>query len=207
MGAAPDRPQYQLFRQTAAGLSASAIFHETSLHQCCAIHKSRNLQRHLAKPYRKGAHRKLTTALEQMRYAEAKHMLLELEAWLRTKNESAADSLLETFEEMLTLHRLKVPAWLRQTLMSTNPIESMFSIDPAQRAEHETFTREHDAPVLAGDRVAVLRAAVQARERLCRDGAGHCDHRGRARGAAVRSDNEGCVKQPLEPLRKFQRTC
>ena len=55
-------------------------------------------------------------------------MLLELEAWLRTKNESAADSLLEAFEELLTVHRLKVPALLRKTLLSTNPIESMFSL-------------------------------------------------------------------------------
>jgi len=98
------------------------------LHQRCAIHKSRNLQRHLAKPYRTEAHRKLTTALEQTSYADAKHMLVELEAWLRTKNESAADSLLEAFEELLTLHRLKVPALLRKTLLSTNPIESMFSL-------------------------------------------------------------------------------
>ena len=105
-----------------------ARFGKKLLHQRCAIHKSRNLQRHVAKPYRKEAHRKLTTALEQTRYADAKHMLLELEAWLRTKNESAADSLLEAFEELLTLHRLKVPALLRKTLMSTNPIESMFSL-------------------------------------------------------------------------------
>jgi hypothetical protein len=55
-------------------------------------------------------------------------MLRELEAWLRTKNESAAASLREAFEELLTLHRLKVPAWLRKTLLSTNPIESMFSL-------------------------------------------------------------------------------
>jgi transposase-like protein len=97
-------------------------------HQRCAIHKSRNLQRHLAKPYRNEAHRQLTTALAQTSYADARRMLLELEAWLRTKNESAADSLLEAFEELLTLHRLKVPALLRQTLRSTNPIESMFSL-------------------------------------------------------------------------------
>jgi transposase-like protein len=103
-------------------------FGKKLVHQRCAIHKSRNLQRHLAKPYRKEAHRQLTTALEQTSYAEAKQMLRELEAWLRTKNESAADSLLEAFEELLTLHRLKVPALLRKTLMSTNPIESMFSL-------------------------------------------------------------------------------
>jgi len=42
-------------------------------------------------------------------------------------NESAADSLLEAIDEILTLHRLEVPALLRKTLHSTNPIESMFS--------------------------------------------------------------------------------
>ncbi len=46
---------------------------------------------------------------------------------LRQLNESAADSLWEAFEEILTLHRLKVPPLLRKTLQSTNPIESLFS--------------------------------------------------------------------------------
>lgn len=54
-------------------------------------------------------------------------MLKELEQWLRQLNESAADSVKEALEEILTLHRLKVPALLRKTLHSTNPIESMFS--------------------------------------------------------------------------------
>ena len=103
-------------------------FGKKLVHQRCAIHKSRNLQRHLAKPYRKEAHHQLTTTLDQTSYAEAKQRLRELEAWLRTKNESAADSLLEAFEELLTLHRLKVPTLLRKTLMSTNPIESMCSL-------------------------------------------------------------------------------
>ena len=105
-----------------------ARFDKKLVHQRCAIHKSRNVQRHLAKPYRKEAHRQLTIALEQTSYADAKHRLLELDAWLRTKNESAAESLLEAFEELLTVHRLKVPALLRKTLMSTNPIERMFSL-------------------------------------------------------------------------------
>ena len=109
-------------------------FGKKLLHQRCAIHKSRNLQRHLAKPYRKAAHTRLMTALEQTSYADARRMLLELEAWLRAKNESAADSLLEAFEELLTLHRLKVPTLLRKTLMSTNPIESMFSL--VRHCEH-----------------------------------------------------------------------
>jgi putative transposase len=102
-------------------------FGKKLIHQRCAIHKSRNLQKHLAKKYRKEAHRKLKAALGQVIYSDAKLMLTELEVWLREKNPSAADSLLEAFEELLTLHRLKVPTMLRVSLMTTNPIESMFS--------------------------------------------------------------------------------
>ena len=97
------------------------------IHQRCTIHKDRNIQRHLAKKYRKEAHRRFRTALEQVRYEDARQMLLEFEKWLREINASAADSLLEAVEEILTLHRLKVSPLLRKTLHSTNPIESMFS--------------------------------------------------------------------------------
>jgi len=103
-------------------------FGKKLVHQRCAIHKGRNLQRHLPKRYRHEAYQRLTIAWEQTHDAEARQMLLELEAWLRTKNESAADSLLEAFEELLTVHRLKVPALLRKTLLSTNPIESLCSL-------------------------------------------------------------------------------
>jgi transposase-like protein len=95
--------------------------------QRCTIHKDRNLQAHLPKKYRKEAHRRFRVALEQNDYKEAEKLLRELEQWLRSINESAADSLLEAFQDLLTLHRLKVPAVLRKTLHSTNAIESLFS--------------------------------------------------------------------------------
>jgi transposase-like protein len=97
------------------------------IHQRCTIHKDRNIQKHLAKPHRKEAHRLYRIALEQESYQDAKAMLEDFEKWLRKKNESAANSLLEALEEILTLHRLQVPALLRKVLHSTNPIESMFS--------------------------------------------------------------------------------
>lgn len=103
-------------------------FGKKLIHQRCTIHKDRNIQKHLAKRYRKEAHRRFKTALEQNSYEDAKEMLFEMEKWLRGINESAAESLLEAIEEILTLHRLKVPKLLRKTLCSTNPIESMFSM-------------------------------------------------------------------------------
>jgi putative transposase len=97
------------------------------LHQRCTIHKDRNIQKHLPKKYRKTAHKRFLVALEQNSYEDARQMLADFEKWLRSINESAADSLKEAIEEILTLHRLKIPALLRKTLTSTNPIENMFS--------------------------------------------------------------------------------
>ncbi len=103
-------------------------FGKKLIHQRCTIHKDKNIQRHLAKKYRKKAHRLFRTALEQNSYEDARQMLLDMEKWLRSINESAADSLMEAIEEILTVHKLKVPGLLRKTLHSTNPIESMFSM-------------------------------------------------------------------------------
>ncbi len=91
-------------------------FGKKLIHQRCTLHKDRNIQKHLAKKYRKGAHRRFRTAMERNSDEDARQMLLEMEKWLRGINESAADSLREAFEEILTLHRLKIPGLLRKTL-------------------------------------------------------------------------------------------
>lgn len=97
------------------------------IHQRCTIHKDRNIQHHLPKRYRKEAHQRFRNALALNDYKDAKVEMNNFEVWLREINESAADSLLEAQEELLTLHRLKVPHLLRKLLHSTNPIESLFS--------------------------------------------------------------------------------
>lgn len=102
-------------------------FGDKLIHQRCTIHKDRNIQRHLAKKYRNTAHEKFTTALKHTSYKDAKAELLRLEQWLRGINPSAANSLLEALEEVLTLHRLQVPEELRKVLRTTNGIENLFS--------------------------------------------------------------------------------
>jgi transposase-like protein len=114
-------------------------FGKDLVHQRCTIHKDRNLQHHLPKRYRREAHRRFTHALALKDYEEAKRALDDFEKWLRQINESAADSLLEAREEILTLHRFAVPALLRRTLHSTNPIESMFGT--VRFAEHNVKHR------------------------------------------------------------------
>ncbi len=48
--------------------------------------------------------------------------------WLETDHPGAAGSLREGMEETLTISRLGVPPSLLRTLLSTNPIESAFSV-------------------------------------------------------------------------------
>lgn len=103
-------------------------FGKKLLLQRCTIHKSRNIQRHLAKRYRAEAARRFRDAIDCTQYGDAKRELLELIDWLEQINASAAESVREALEDLLLIHRLKVPELLRQTLHSTNPIESMFSI-------------------------------------------------------------------------------
>jgi transposase-like protein len=64
-------------------------FGKKLIHQRCTIHKDRKIQKHLAKRYRKEAHRRFRTAQEQNRYKDARQMLLDMEKWLRGINESA----------------------------------------------------------------------------------------------------------------------
>ncbi len=102
-------------------------FGKDLIHQRCTIHKDRNLQRHLPKRWRDEAHRRFRNALAMTSYADAKRELDRLEVWLAERNESAAASLREAKEELLTLHRLEVPPALRVSMHSTNVIESLFS--------------------------------------------------------------------------------
>lgn len=102
-------------------------FGKDLLHQRCTIHKDRNIQRHLPKKYRREAHRRFRNAIDLKTYDEAKDALKNLKQWLAQINESSAKSLEEAQDELLTLHRLKVPELLKKALHSTNSIESMFS--------------------------------------------------------------------------------
>lgn len=105
-----------------------AKFGKDLMHQRCTIHKDRNIQKHLAKRYRKRTHDLYRRALKHAKYDDAKKELLKLRDWLETVNPSAARSLDEALEEILTVHRLEVPEELRKSLTTTNGIENVFSV-------------------------------------------------------------------------------
>ena len=61
-------------------------------------------------------------------YAEAKKELEKVRDWLATINIAAAKSLEEGFEETLTANKLNLSPQLRKIFVSTNMIESAFSL-------------------------------------------------------------------------------
>ena len=63
-------------------------------------------------------------AYREFEYDAAKGKLTNIARELEHRYPKAAASLQEGLEETLTVHRLKVPGTLRETLCSTNPMES-----------------------------------------------------------------------------------
>ena len=60
-----------------------AKFGKKLMHQRCVIHKDRNIQRHLAKKYKKRAHELFKVALEHTKHDDALKALTDMEKWLR----------------------------------------------------------------------------------------------------------------------------
>jgi transposase-like protein len=97
------------------------------LHQRCTAHKKRNLESHLPEEYHAEFRRRYDTAVNMVDYDGAKRELLSVLEWLKGINSSAAKSLEECGERLLTVHRIGVPPELRRILMTTNIIESTFN--------------------------------------------------------------------------------
>ena len=128
-GLNPER-RYLFVIDGAKALQAAieGVFGERAEVQRCQIHKRRNVKEHLPKSAQGDTDRRIRNAYAMTSYAEAKAELGKIFRQLERINPSAARSLEEGLEETLTVHRLGVGTLLRQTLASSNPIESCFSI-------------------------------------------------------------------------------
>jgi len=96
--------------------------------QRCELHKRRNVTSHLPKKYQREVDRMLAAAYAMNSYDDARAAIEQILHYLDRINDSAAESLREGLEETLTVHRLGLPPTLRKSLMSTNIIDSMFSM-------------------------------------------------------------------------------
>jgi putative transposase len=112
------------------GLRAAVrrVFGPETAVQRCQWHKRENVIAYLPKIQQVVWRGKLQQAYAQPTYAEAKVLLEEVRGELKRLNESAVRSLDEGLEETLTLHRLEVGPVLRQSLATTNCLESIFAL-------------------------------------------------------------------------------
>jgi putative transposase len=113
----------------AKGIRAAVkrVFGKKAEVQRCQWHKRENVVAYLPKSEQPLWRRRIQAAYSKPTYEEAKAALLKIRAQLEERNQSAAASLDEGFEETLTLHRLGVFQLLGRSLKTTNCIESIHS--------------------------------------------------------------------------------
>jgi transposase-like protein len=110
----------------AAGIER--VWGRNGLIQRCQVHKKRNVKGHLAEEHHPELDQRMSAAYAESDYAAGLAQLKATAKWLQRLNPDAAASLREGMEQTLTVHKLGVPAMLRKTLSSTNPIDSMFKL-------------------------------------------------------------------------------
>lgn len=96
--------------------------------QRCVRHKERNIIKYLPEDRHIEFRRRWKKLHALNDYAEAKCEYDDLVFWLGHISSAALQSLEEAEQETLTVIKLKVPPLLKTTLLSTNPLESAFSI-------------------------------------------------------------------------------
>lgn len=103
------------------------VFGQSAI-QRCVRHKERNILRYLPEDREVEFRRRWKKLHGMSDYSSAKREYDELVTWLGHINHAALQSLEEAGMDTLTVIKLNVPPMLRVSLLSTNPIESMFSI-------------------------------------------------------------------------------
>jgi transposase-like protein len=109
------------------GLRAAVrkAFARRAIVQRCIWHKRENVVGHLPRGEQAAWRRRLQLAYNRPTHDEARKALERIHRELLDRNQSAAASLAEGFEETLTLHRLGLAALLGRSFRTTNPLESV----------------------------------------------------------------------------------
>jgi putative transposase len=109
------------------GLRAAVrdVFSKRALVQRCQWHKRENVVSYLPKGDQLSWRRRLQRAMDRPTLAEARSALDELHGELEQINQSAARSLREGLDEVLTLHRLGAFAVLGRSFKTTNCLENV----------------------------------------------------------------------------------
>jgi putative transposase len=106
-----------------------SCFGQQAVIQRCQAHKERNVTDHLPEAERGFVANKLERAWRHPDATQAEAELRALAKALRAKHPGAASSLEEGLEETLTVTKLGLPSTLFTTFHTTNPAESMLSVN------------------------------------------------------------------------------
>ncbi len=113
----------------AKGLSKGVrdFFSDKALIQRCRWHKRENVLGYLREEDKEAVKNRFDVAMNRAKYEDARADLLSLEKDLATLNRSAANSLKEGMEELLTLQKLGMNEKFKRSFGTTNSIESLNS--------------------------------------------------------------------------------
>jgi transposase-like protein len=103
------------------------VFGDRSVVQRCQEHKIRDVEGYLPRKLRNRYRMKIQAAYNETSYRQASSRLQKLRLELLSISEQAANSLTEGLEDTLTLHKLGISGGVRQSLRTTNSIESAFA--------------------------------------------------------------------------------
>lgn len=104
------------------------VFGGRSPIQRCVRHKERNILRYLPKERHAEFGRRWKELHGSSDYTIASRHYEDLKHWLGGINHAALESLQEAERETMTVIKMNLPPMLRKTLLSTNPLESAFSV-------------------------------------------------------------------------------
>lgn len=104
------------------------VFGDRVLIQRCWLHKLRNAKKYLGKQHHPELHRRMKRLMGTVRYDDA---LKELDAtihWASGLCHETENSFREVGIELLTVHQLGLPKLLRESLSTTNAVESLIGV-------------------------------------------------------------------------------
>jgi transposase-like protein len=103
------------------------VFGVHSIVQRCQEHKIRDVEAYLPRKLRSRFRLKMQAAFNQNTFKKASDRLQKIRRELSNISEPAANSFTEGLDELLTLHRLGIHGGVRESLRTTNIIESAFA--------------------------------------------------------------------------------
>jgi putative transposase len=104
------------------------VFGERVVIQRCWLHKLRNAKKYLSKQHHPELLRRMKRLMSIVRYDEALKDLESLIHWAGGICHETESSFREVGTELLTVHQLGLPKQLRDSLSSTNAVESLIGV-------------------------------------------------------------------------------